>query len=208
MRVPPGRAGKRWVDERLAVAHRGEEVLEEKVRALRGEERRLRRLVDDTQTRWDEAARDARTWHERAMLLGGERQHALADAARPFPARVAVRWRTTMGVAYPAEARAVLPDPRRAMGVGRTAAFAFAVQAHHDAVEAAVQHAAASRAHRVVADELEATRRRLRGIRDRWIPRLVNLGSELELGLAEAEREDAVRARWAREQRAGGVNDG
>lgn len=196
MRTPPGRAGRLWIAERLAVARRGEDVLEQKARKLQDEERRLRRLVADTSAHWEEAARVAHAWHLRAGLLGGERQHALAAATAPAPAEVTVRWRAAMGVAYPAEASCRTPDPRRVAGVGRTAAFIFAAEAHAAALEAAVDHAAATRALEVVANELETTRRRARAVRDRWIPLLTARAHELELDLAEAEREEIARASW------------
>jgi len=53
------------------------------------------------------------------------------------------------------------------------------------------------RAHQVVEAELVATRRRLRALEIRWIPRLTAALAQAELTLDELERADAVRVRRA-----------
>ena len=61
----------------------------------------------------------------------------------------------------------------------------------------AVSHAAADAACRVVEVEIAATRRRLRVITDRWIPRLENALRDLMHELDETECAENFRLRWA-----------
>jgi V/A-type H+/Na+-transporting ATPase subunit D len=70
-------------------------------------------------------------------------------------------------------------------------------QAHAAALEAAVRHAAAAEALRVIEAETLATRYRLRAIEDRWIPRLEQALTEVTLALEEQELADAARLRLA-----------
>jgi V/A-type H+-transporting ATPase subunit D len=70
-------------------------------------------------------------------------------------------------------------------------------QAHRAALAAAVRHAAAAEAERVIEAETVATRHRLRAIRDRWIPRLERALAEVTFAIEEQERADAARLRLA-----------
>ena len=70
-------------------------------------------------------------------------------------------------------------------------------QAHRAALAAAVRHAAAAEAVRVIEAETVATRYRLRAIRDRWIPRLEQALAEVTFAIEEQERADAARLRLA-----------
>ena len=109
IRVPPGRAGRLWLRARLDVAERGVSLLEQKVRILGDERRRLRALTEDTGRDWERAYLEARTWTLRATLLGGQRsiQHATPDN----PATVTVTSTTTMGIRYPDGADCSPPRP-------------------------------------------------------------------------------------------------
>ena len=60
-----------------------------------------------------------------------------------------------------------------------------------------MQHAAAAETLRVIEAEVLATRYRLRGIQDRWIPRLEQALAEVTLALEEQELADAARLRLA-----------
>ena len=72
------------------------------------------------------------------------------------------------------------------------------------ALAAAVAHAAATAAVRVVGEEVAATRQRLRAIQDRRIPRLKAALVELELSLDELGQPDNARLRRAVAARPGG----
>ena len=200
-RMPPGRTARRWARRRLEVADRGIEVLEQKVHALAREQRRLRHHVDDTEQAWTRASREADRWFLRAAVLGGATQF---DLARPAgDADATITWRSIMGVAAPSEVR-VTPAPQVPVGsLAHTSALAHAATAHRQAVVAALDHAAATRALAVVEGELAVTRRRLRGLRDGWVPRLEQALHDVELRLAEDEREDMVRSRWVGQRQGG-----
>jgi V/A-type H+-transporting ATPase subunit D len=72
-------------------------------------------------------------------------------------------------------------------------------------VTAALDHAAADRALQLVAEELAITQRRLRALEHRWLPYLERSLREVELSLAEQEREDMVRARWVSSRHGSGT---
>ena len=190
--VPPGRAGRLWLVQRLAVANRAAVLLDRKLQVLTSELDRLRAAAEQTGAGWDAACRDAERWLLRAVLLGGERAVRLTgDVDR---AEVTVWYTVTMGARHPAGAECVAG---RAEG-WEGAAVAAARQAHRVALAAAVRHAAAAAAVAVVEAETNATRYRLRAVRDRWIPRLSQALADVEFSLEELERADTARLRRSR----------
>ncbi len=202
-RPPPGRAGRLWLAERIEVARRGGQLLEQKQRLLRREQRRLAELVERTDRDWRARAADAESWNARVLVASGRddlRRAAPAVAA----AEARVEWTNRAGVTYPSEASvALLPIP----SLPGSAALGEAAEAGRRALEAAVRHAAATMARRRVDLELLATVRRLRAIRDRWLPRLEAQLDQLDVRLDETEREETTRLRWAG-QRSGGTAEG
>ncbi len=115
------------------------------------------------------------------------RRHASAS-----PAAALLTWRTEMGVEFPSESSCELPAMPSIAG---TPALAAAAAAYRHALQAAVEHAAVITAAARVSTELALTQRRLRAVRDRWIPELHTTLRELELRLDEHEREELTRAR-------------
>jgi V/A-type H+-transporting ATPase subunit D len=193
-RIPPGRAGRLWLLERLRSGRLAGSLLDRKVKILRAEQERLRTVAEQSRARWLDHARAADLGGQRAALLGGER-----DFRRSTPAEratVDVEWGSIMGARYPVAATVRLPLPAD-RGAG-TAALSQADAAYRGAVEAAAAHAVATAAVRTVEAELEATGRRLRAISDRWLPRLEEWLATVTRELEEAEREEAFRLRWAR----------
>lgn len=193
-RVPPGRAGRLWLRDRLATAERSLDLLDRKLRILHHEQERLRLLERRTGEELGRTCLDAETWLLRAALLGGQRSLRLAAGGQP--AGVTVAWRDTMGIRYPAEASCTVPQPA-SPAVAGTAALGPAADAHRAALAAAVRHAAATAAVRLVGEEVTATRQRLRAVQDRWIPGLRAALAELELSLDEQEQADHARLRRA-----------
>jgi V/A-type H+/Na+-transporting ATPase subunit D len=189
--VPPGRAGRLWLTRRLAVARRGADLLDRKLQVLQGELDRRRDAAARAAAEWERRQADADRWLLRAALLGGERAIRLA-AADTF-AEVTISHAATMGVRYPADAACVTPPP----AVGDGPALTAAREAHRAVLAAAVRHAAAAEAFRVLEAETVATRYRLRAVRDRWIPRLEQALAEVTFALEELERADAARLRLA-----------
>lgn len=186
--VPPGRAGRLWLQRRLLVAERGADLLDRKLRILRGELTGLRAAQARAAADWDRCRADAELWLLRAALLGGQRAIRLSACGL---ADVTVSYAAVMGVRYPAGATCDIPGP----GTWEGPALAEARRAHQAALRAAVAHAAAAEAVRLVAAEALATRYRLRAIRDRWIPWLEQALAAVTLAIEEQEIADAARLR-------------
>lgn len=190
-RVPPGRAGRLWLQRRLAVARRGADLLDRKLRIMRGELNRLREAEAQAGAEWRHAGAEAEQWLLRAALLGGQR--ALRLAADGQLAGVTVSYRAVMGIRYPAGASCDIPEP----GTWGGPVLAATRQAHAAALRAAARSAAAAEAVRLMQAEVRATEYRLRAIRDRWIPRLEQALAEVTLAIEEQEIADAARLRLA-----------
>ncbi len=193
--LPPGRAGQMWLQHRLAVAGRGAELLDQKLRILHEEGQRLALLTRRTGAAWDAAHREAETWLLRAVLLTGERGVRLAS--RPPSTEVELAWTHNMGTSYPVEARVTIAEVPSSAPPAASAALVSARAAYERAAEAAAQHAAAQAAERILAAEEAAVRHRLRALTAHWIPRLGSELAQMRLALEEQERADALRRRWA-----------
>jgi len=189
--VPPGRAGRLWLTRRLQVARRGADLLDRKLRILQAELGRFREASALTAAEWDRCCADAERWLLRASMLGGQRAVRLAAASQP--ATVTIPYTVTIGVRHPASPDCAIPAPLTWDGPALTRTR----QAHVAALQAAVRHAAAAEALRVIEAEALATRYRLRAIEDRWIPRLEQALAEVTLALEEQELADAARLRLA-----------
>ena len=189
--VPPGRAGSLWLTRRLQVARRGADLLDRKLRILQAELDRFREAEARTAAEWDRCCADAERWLLRASMLGGERAVRLAADGRP--ATVTIPYTVTMGVRHPAAPACQIPAPVTWDGPVLTRTR----QSHAAALAAAVRHAAAAEALRVVEAEVLATRYRLRAIENRRIPRLEQALAEVTLALEEQELADAARLRLA-----------
>jgi V/A-type H+-transporting ATPase subunit D len=197
--TPPGRAGRLRLRHSLAAATRGAELLDQKLRVLRGEQRRLRAAAETADAAWRRRVREAERWLVRGLALSGE--SALAAAAGPHPADVTVGWTVTMGVRLPQAGPVRSPDPSPDTAGPANTALARAQDAYRAALRAAADHAAASAAARLSDAEVLRTRQRVRALRRHWIPRLEQELAALELALEEAEHEDAVRRRWVADDR-------
>ncbi|XVQ90013.1 V-type ATP synthase subunit D [Microbispora siamensis] len=196
LRVPPGRAGRLWLRRRLDVLQHGLAVLDRKLRILRQERDRLALHVTRTGREWEAAYRTADDWSLRAALLGGRRAIRLADDGRL--AEVRVDWIDAMGTSYPGRTFFQAPEePDPSTPLPLTAALVPTRDACRTALRAAVEHAAAKEAERIVSAEEEATSRRIRALRDHILPRIEAALTEVELSLDEMERADGARVRRA-----------
>ncbi len=194
-RIPPGRAGRMWVLGRIRMGRRAADLLDRKLSILRTEQERLRRQADEATARWQQRWREADQWAARSALMGTAREIRLC--APTGSARVAINWSATMGVRYPAAATCEFPAASSSDRAPGTAVLVEAQRAFHAAVEAAVETAAASAAVVIVDDEVAATRRRIRAVNDRWLPRLESALATRNHDLDENEREENFRLRWA-----------
>ena len=189
--VPPGRAGRLWLARRLQVAQRGADLLDRKLRILIEEAGGLRDAAAQTAAAWNRSCAEAERWLLRASVLGGQR--AVRLATEGAGAEVTISYAVSMGVRHPASATCVIP----LLATWDGPALTRTRQAHAAALAAAVQHAAAAEALRVVEAEVLTTRYRLRAITDRWIPRLEQALAEVTLAIEEQELADAARLRLA-----------
>jgi V/A-type H+-transporting ATPase subunit D len=184
-----------WLGGRLRTARRAATLLDHKLHVLRTEQERLALIAGRTRTEWDAAQREADRWLTRAAVLGGQREIRLGTADQL--AEVTVTWDAVMGARYPGEATCALPAESSVTRSPGSAALVEATVAHRRALRAAVEHATASAACRILETETVETRRRLHAIADRWIPRLESALRTLVERLDEAERSEAVQLRWA-----------
>lgn len=190
--VPPGRAGRLWLQRRLETARRGADLLDRKLRILQGEVARLRESTAETSGAWEQEQADAEQWLLRAGLLNGQR--AIRLSADRAPAEVRISYAVMMGVRFPSDVTVGLPP---AAVIWESSVLTEARQAHRAALVAAVHHAVAAEALRVMEAEALVTRYRLSAVRDRWIPRLERALAEVTLAIEEQERTDAARLRLA-----------
>ncbi|WP_225812204.1 V-type ATP synthase subunit D [Streptomyces spinosus] len=194
-RVPAGRAGRLRLRRSLAMAVRGADLLERKLRLLLDQEHRARQAAEEAGRVWRQRLAEAETWLVRGVLLGGER--ALAQAAPAQRARVDVQWGALMGVRHPAAVS--WTDPVRSAGepTPSNTALAHAETAYRAAARAAAELAVHRAAAELLAAEAVRTRQRVRALRRHWIPRLQDELAAADLALEETEHEEAVRRRWA-----------
>ena len=194
--LPPGRAGRLWLRRRLALAERGGELLEQKLRILRAEEDRFTLRCERTAEEWAAAVRDLDVWTVRAALLSGERGLRLARCG-DRPAVADVSWRLTMGVRYPSAVAVRLPPTEPADPVPDNSALLHARTAAERVVQAGAEHAVATTALAAIRAEIATTARQVRALQDRWVPRLEAARNALDVALDDQEHEDGVRLRWA-----------
>jgi len=182
------------VQRRLLTARHGAELLDRKQRIMANELERLQLSADRSRQEWEDRARDAAVWLQRAAALDGRERIEAASPGKP--AEVEVRWGGAMGVAFPAEA---LCEPPGAPPAGGSSALSYAAAAHRSALIAAVRHSAAQRAVLLVSAELAVTRTRQRAVEKRWVPRLEAELLAIRRQLDEQELEEGLRLRWAAE---------
>ncbi|GID32379.1 V-type ATP synthase subunit D [Paractinoplanes brasiliensis] len=195
VRTPPGRAGVQLLRRRLAVAEAGARLLARELTVLGVEAERLDSAAAVARTRWHEAARRAQRLLDRAGQLTGDRGIRLA--LLPGGAEVTVHTTTLMALRYPGRVDCDLPERSPGAAPPGDATLVNAERAVREAVAEAARHAAATRAARIVADEAELTRRRLRALEHRRIPALREALDGALARIEEAESADAVLRRWA-----------
>jgi V/A-type H+-transporting ATPase subunit D len=196
LRIPPGRAGRRWLASRIDTARRARDLLDEKRAVLRTETRAAETRAATADEEWQRRAREAETWRLRSALLDGERPLQLAAGRQSVGSEVAIAWRSAMGVTYPASIDVTLPPPLDIRLLGGGSSLAFAADAYREALRAAADAAAARLAYERLDAELSATVRRLRAIETRWLPQHEQALAVLEVALGETERAEAARNRW------------
>lgn len=194
MRVPPGRAGRLWLERRLATAQHAQELLKEKLAILTQEEQRLAKRAAEGEEEWQRLCAESETWTLRAAVLSGRRALRVASDGTTAQADIAMGF--TIGIEHPVSGAVRLTKQPDVPVVG-SAAVPRAAEAARAAVEAALSAAVASAALRTVRAEMATTRRTLRAVEQRWIPRMSSALDQIQLELEELERAEGVRRRWA-----------
>ena len=182
--IPPGRAGRMWLRHRIDTATRARATLEMKLNRLQDEHERLDRDVRQLTAQWRGEVECAEEWLLRALLQGG--RHGVDLASPGLQGEVVVGWTSTMGVRHPGEAE-YRPPAAESAQVDTGTAVGHARSAYRTAALTGVRLAAASDAARAVAAEVAATRRRLRALDRRALPRLSASLARLELDLEERD---------------------
>jgi len=191
--VPPGRAGRLWLRDRIEVATRGRDQLDRKLRLLLPEAARLRAAAEQQRAEWRTAYQDGQLWRLRAGLVGG--QDALRRSLPAAPARMSSALLTVMGVSYPSDV--AVQAPPEAVLPPDTVAAEQAAESFRRAVTAGARTAAADESVRRVEEEIAATRRRYRALDRRWLPYLTAALAALDIALAQEEQDDSARRRAA-----------
>ncbi len=197
LRIPPGRAGRLWLRERLASARGAADLLDHKRRELESELARMGTILAQRTKTWRRAMADAERWLARTDATAGGRAIRMAAALEPTGADVTLEWRQIMGVHYPVDVDVRLPAAPSVASLDGGAALTEALAAFRTAVQAAAAHAVARTAHERIRAELGRTIRRLRALELRAIPAHQQALDALELQLDERDREEGVSARWA-----------
>jgi V/A-type H+-transporting ATPase subunit D len=180
------------VERRLQTARHGARLLDRKRHIMVNELERIELRAARSRREWEDRAREAAVWLQRAAALDGRERIEAASPTRA--AEVEVTWGGAMGVAFPEEA---LCHPPVAPPAGGSSALSYAAAAHRSALAAAVRHAGDQRAVLLVSAELAVTRTRQRAVEKRWIPRLEEELTAIRRQLDEQELEEGLRLRWA-----------
>jgi V/A-type H+/Na+-transporting ATPase subunit D len=196
LRIPPGRAGRTWLLGRLDVAHRGAELLDRKRQALLAEQLRSQVELEHARQEWTDAAADVVTWTRRAGLVDGAARLELLARHSSAPASLELSWRNLMGARIPQAKVIEIPDLPDVSALGGSSAAVLLAQACTEAARAAARYAIAQRAAGELSAELARAARRLRALRERWIPQHEQALAALDLALDESQREQAIRVRW------------
>ena len=101
-----------------------------------------------------------------------------------------------MGAQLPRDEAIDIPEPPLLSALGGSSASVLLARAGSEATRAAARYAVAERADAELAAELGRAARRLRALRDRWIPQHEQALAALDVALDEAQREQAIRIRW------------
>jgi V/A-type H+-transporting ATPase subunit D len=196
LRIPPGRAGRTWLVGRLEIARRGAELLDRKRQALLREQARVSNEADAARRAWRDAAERAELWSARAAVLDGAGRLELLARHVDQPATLEVRRSNLMGARLLSLDAVDVPEPLPVSALGGSSAAVIAARACGEATQAAARWAVSEHAEHELSAELGRTARRLRGLRDRWIPDLEAALADLNLVLDENQREQAARVRW------------
>jgi V/A-type H+-transporting ATPase subunit D len=180
--MPPGRAGRLWLERRIGVARRAADVLDRRLRILAAQQAQLEADAARDDVDWRERHAEAEAWLVRVAVVAHRRGIRTAASDRPA-AEIELGREVVAGVAYPVLVRFVVGEAAPSAAPAATA------------LEAAVRYALTDAAARAVRAEAEQTRVRRRAVEDRWLPRLEERLHTLDAELDEQERAEATSRR-------------
>ncbi len=195
------------VRARLALAHVGERVLEQKRDALLRELYREVRVVSAAQAELEAAAAGARNALEEARVWLGSERVAAAAAAAAVGRSVVVEPARVMGVSVPiVEPRSLV---RRPSDRGRDPAISgpqleLAATRFEEALTVALRLASLELRVRRLAREIRRTTARVNALRTLVIPGLEAERRAIAFALEQREREDRFRLKRVKARRADG----
>lgn len=201
LRIPPGRAGRIWLVRRLEVARHGAELLDRKRQALLHRQAQARSEAAAARRAWEDAAAQVALWSARAAISDGAGRLDMLARHVNQPASLQLSWSNLMGAQLPSVESISVPDRPPLSPLGASSAAVLLARACREATVAAARHAVAGRADAEISAELGRAARRLRALRERWIPEHEQALAQLDLGLDESQREQAVRVRWLTHRR-------
>jgi V/A-type H+-transporting ATPase subunit D len=201
--IPPGRAGRLWLLDRIAAARRGADILDKKRQLLLREQQHLAGMREAAFGVWQDSCREAEEWGLRAGVLGGRAGVDLVASGTAARATADVVWHNTMGVVHPETCDVQTPGLSPEELAGSNSAMAPAAGAYSRALVAGAAYGVVDRAWRAISAEVLVTRRRLRAIERHRLPELEAALASLELRLEETEREERMVTRWAAQHRHG-----
>ena len=138
--MPPGRAGRLWLERRIGVARRAADVLDRRLRILGAHQARLEADAGRADADWRGRHTEAATWLLRTAVLGHRRGIRAAAADRP-EAEIELGRQVVAGVAYPVLVRFTAGDRAPSAAPVATAAADPAARACAAALEAAIRYA-------------------------------------------------------------------
>ena len=143
------------------------------------------------------------TWTSRAGIVDGAGRLELLARHVQDRASVEVSWLNFMGARIPRAEAIDVPEPPAISALGGSSAAVLLARACCEAARAATRYAIAERAESELSAELGRAARRLRALRERWIPQHEQALAALDLALDEGQREQALRVRWFAERSSG-----
>ncbi|HET9076087.1 MAG TPA: V-type ATP synthase subunit D [Acidimicrobiales bacterium] len=195
--IPPGRAGRLWLEDRLGHARRALDLLDRKRRVLRLRVHEAARVRDRALESWRQASAEAQRAGLAARALAGTWTVRVASEPVRDRAAVAVAPGDTVGVRHPGRPSMELPQLPTAYQAACGPAVCEAAAAHRAALEAAAQLAVGERTFQLLRAELQITERRYRAVERVRLPALQRELQLLNLRLDELERQERITTRWA-----------
>ena len=138
--MPPGRAGRLWLERRIGVARRAADVLDRRLRILAAHQTQLEADAARADVDWRERHAEAEAWLLRVAVVAHRRGIRAAASDRPA-AEIELGREVVAGVAYPVLVRFAVGEPAPSAAPVATAAADPAARACAAALEAAVRYA-------------------------------------------------------------------